>query len=323
MRDAAGGQAPGVPDAAIPGPSPAERPVDRAGAAAAGVDLDALLTLAVGVVTRAGQLVRARAGDARAEGTKTSATDLVTDVDRASERLITDALLAARPDDGLLGEEDGERPGTSGVRWVLDPVDGTVNYAYGMPQYAVSLAAELSPPDPAADAREDADGRSGTRGGGEPLGDVVVGVVLDVARGRLFTAVAGRGAHVDGRPLRGPGATDLASAMLGTGFSYDPARRRRWGQVLTEVVDQVRDVRRLGSAALDLCAVAEGRLDCYAERDLHAWDLAAAGLVAREAGCRVEGLRGRRPGYDLVVAAPPALFDPLHDLLAGLRADED
>ncbi|RKN19725.1 inositol monophosphatase [Micromonospora musae] len=230
--------------------------------------------------------------------TKSTATDVVTAADRAVETQVLDALRRLRPADAVLGEEygaGGTEVAPGGVRWILDPIDGTVNYLYGLPHYAVSLAAEVD-------------------------GEVVAGVVRNVTTGEEWTATAGGGAWRDGERLRCSTETDLGQALVGTGFGYDPKRRAHQARVVAELIPHVRDIRRLGAAALDLCLAAEGRLDAYYEKGLAAWDQAAGGLVATEAGLRVAGLGGRPAGPDLVIAAPPALFTPLHDRLADLDA---
>jgi len=262
-------------------------------------DLDALLDLATGLARDAGALaLRMRAG-IRTESTKSSPTDVVTAADRAVERLVVDGIRAERPDDGLLGEEGASTPGTSGLRWVVDPIDGTVNYLYGLPQWAVSIAVE--------DASRQA----------------VVGVVHDPAKGELFTAVRGRGSRLDGERLACNAVDDLGQALVGTGFGYDARRRAVQARHLAAVLPAVRDLRRLGAGALDLCAVACGRLDAYFEQGLSPWDSAAGGLVATEAGARLGGLRGRPAGFPMVVAAAPGVFDALHDLLVEQDADAD
>lgn len=251
-----------------------------------------LLSLAVATAHEAGAMLRSGRGT-MSPGvlTKSSPTDVVTELDTASERLITARLLAARPDDGLLGEEGGSRPGTSGVRWVVDPVDGTVNFLYRLPAWAVSIAAEAD-------------------------GEAVAGVVYDVPRDVTWTATLGGGAFRDGEPVRASTATTLTQTLLATGFSYESARRARQGPIVADLLPQVRDIRRIGSGALDLCSAAAGHVDAYYEQGLHAWDLAAGGLIAREAGCRVEGLHGAPAGRPLVIAAPPRLFDLLHAQLS-------
>ncbi|MEU4554159.1 myo-inositol-1(or 4)-monophosphatase [Micromonospora violae] len=257
-----------------------------------------LLTIAITVARDAAQTAyRMRAEGVVVAATKSTVTDVVTAADRAVERQILDALAALRPDDSVLGEEYGEETSgaRSGVRWIVDPIDGTVNYLYGLPHSAVSIAAEVD-------------------------GVVVAGVVRNVNTGDEWTATAGGGAWRDGVRLRCSGEVDLGQALVGTGFGYDAGRRAHQAQVVAGLIAHVRDIRRLGAAALDLCLVAEGRLDAYFEKGLAAWDQAAGGLVATEAGVRVAGLAGRPPGPDLVVAAPPALFAPLHDRLAALDA---
>lgn len=262
---------------------------------------DVLLAIAVEAATTAARLVvdeRPSAGRRLAvTATKSSATDIVTEMDKRSERTIVELITAARPDDGFLGEEGADRAGTSGVTWVIDPIDGTVNYLYEIPAYAVSVA-----------ARDD-DG-------------VLVGVVLNPVSGETWTAVRGAGAFLDGRRLELDPPPGLELALVATGFGYGRARRARQAEILRSVLPRVRDVRRMGAASLDLCAVATGRVDAFYEQGLKPWDLAAGGLVAAEAGAVVAGLPGREAGEALVVAAPPGLYEPLAELLAELAADE-
>ena len=240
---------------------------------------------------RAGALLLDGTARARTEvGTKSTGTDMVTEMDRAAEALITDELLDARPDDGVLGEEGADHTGTSGVRWVVDPLDGTTNYLYGFPGFNVSIGAEVD-------------------------GVALVGAVFDVVRQELFSAALGLGATRDAEPIRASDATDLAHALVGTGFSYEPERRRLQAQVLVEVLPRVRDIRRQGAAALDLCSVACGRLDAYYERGLAPWDLAAGGLIATEAGAEVTDFQGNEPRAGAVVAAAPGVAEALRDVL--------
>jgi len=256
-----------------------------------------LLDIAVSVVRPAAELARSlRARGVEGVATKSTATDVVTAADRAVERQVIEALRARRPQDAVVGEESGGRAGSgSAVRWILDPIDGTVNYLYGIPVYAVSLAAEVD-------------------------GVVAAGVVRNPSTGHEWTAVRGAGAYRDGRRLAGSAVTVLSQALVATGFSYEAARRACQAGVLAKLLGQVRDVRRLGSASIDLCMAAEGAVDAYYEQGLHIWDYAAGGLIATEAGLRVTGLAGAPPGPDMVLAAPQALYQPLHDRLVELEA---
>lgn len=226
-----------------------------------------LLALALEAAAAAGALLHEGQSQAPTEvTTKTSLTDMVSELDRASEDLIARTILSARPDDAILGEEGGlSGPGTSGVRWVVDLLDGTTNYLYRFPAWAVSIAAEQA-------------------------GEVVAGVVHDPTHGETFSAVRGEGAWCNGRTLRVEGAPTLAVSLVGTGFGYDAGTRARQGAALARVLPLVRDVRRAGAAALDLCWVAAGRLDAYYERGLQPWDWAAGMLVASEAGAVVSVL---------------------------------
>jgi myo-inositol-1(or 4)-monophosphatase len=255
---------------------------------------DELLDLAVSATTAAAELLVGALHVARASvETKSSMTDMVTEMDHASEALLRDRLLGARPGDGFLGEETGETTGTSGLRWVVDPLDGTTNYLYGHAGFNVSVAAE------------DGDG-------------VVVAVVVDPLQSDVFTAARDRGARRNGAPIAcsTKGADDLATALCATGFAYDATRRRTQAQVLAKVLPAIRDIRRVGAAAVDLCSVATGRVDAYWERGLAAWDLAAGSLIAAEAGAQVAG--DDELGFTL--AAPRGLFGPLRDLLRDAGA---
>ena len=236
--------------------------------------------------------------------TKSTETDFVTQMDRASEALIREIVVRRRPHDAIVGEEDGspDGDGTSGVTWWIDPIDGTTNYVYDHPGYAVSIAA-------------------GTDGG------ALAGVVADPTHGRRYLAVRGGGARCvddDGRvrELRLAEPPPLPRALVATGFHYDPARRARNGEVVARLLPQVRDIRRMGAAALDLCSVASGRVDAYYEAGLGIWDLAAGRLVAEEAGARVGALAGPDELPDVVLAAHPDLYGPLEELLRSLGAAE-
>jgi myo-inositol-1(or 4)-monophosphatase len=257
-----------------------------------------LLELASDLAQRAGVLALEMRTGVETLATKSSPTDVVTEADQAVERLLTRGIRSARPDDGLLGEEGADDAGTTGLRWVVDPIDGTVNYLYGIAQWAVSIGIE------------DAEG-------------TLVGVVFDPSKNELWQAVRGKGAILDGRSLRCSRATSLAQSLVATGFGYDERRRAAQAKILPGLLPKVRDIRRLGAGALDLCGVAAGRVDAYYEQGLSPWDLSAGRLIATEAGARVEGLHGRPASHDLVVAAAPGVFDALHDLLAAADADAD
>jgi myo-inositol-1(or 4)-monophosphatase len=257
-------------------------------------DPETLLDLATSTAREAGALLRDRPEHLVADA-KSSPTDAVTVMDRAAERLILERLMAARPDDGVVAEEGGSHAGTSDVRWYVDPLDGTVNYLYALPQYAVSIAAEAA-------------------------GEMVAGAVYDVVKDELFAATAGGGATLNGRAIRCTSQSDPAMSLVATGFSYAAETRAAQARVLTHVLPRVRDIRRLGSAALDLCALAAGRVDAYFEAELHPWDWAAASLIAGEAGARVAGLGGHPPGQGVTLAANPSLFTQMEDLLVEAGA---
>jgi len=252
----------------------------------------ALRDLALSAAREAAELVaaRRRAGVAVA-ATKSSGTDVVTEADRASEELLRRVLLTARPDDAVLGEEEGEATGTSGVRWVVDPIDGTVNFLYGLPEYAVSVAAEV-------------DGR------------VVAGAVVNAATGTAYDAALGHGARRDGEALSVRDPAPVPHRLVLTGFSYEAHQRALQADAVARMLPQVRDVRRMGACALDLCHVAEGSADGYLEEGTKAWDHAAGSLVVTEAGGRV----GHHPGAGgrpLLLAAPAHGYDELLDLAAS------
>ncbi len=253
--------------------------------------------LAVEIATAAGAMLLKGWAGPREVSTKSTPTDVVTEMDRASEALIRDRILTAHPDDGILGEEGGERIGGSSRRWVVDPLDGTVNYLYGLAHWAVSIALEVN---------------------GETVAGAVVAPVLD----EVFAASLGGGAWR--QRISDPGSrqaihpapvTSLDRALVATGFSYSSATRARQGTLVAALLPQVRDLRRLGAAALDLCHVACGRVDAYVEEDLQAWDLAAGGLIAREAGAVVTGVRGLSAPVPLTVAAAPGIASAFHHLI--------
>jgi myo-inositol-1(or 4)-monophosphatase len=263
-----------------------------------------LLELAIDIAREAAALVRERRREhVDVADTKTSATDVVTLVDRESEELIRIRIHDARPGDGFLGEEGSDDEGTTSVRWIVDPIDGTVNFLYGLAPYAVSIAAERD-------------------------GVVVAGVVLDVPTGTEYTAVrtSGEGDVVtsqrDGEPISVRANSPLAEWLVGTGFNYVPEVRALQAQAIARLLPTVRDIRRMGSAALDLCRVAEGTYDGYVEEGLHPWDHSAGALVAQGAGATVELTRGVG-GRVAVICAPDAGFRTFRAAVAaaGFLAD--
>src|SRR6202034_3702393 len=278
-------------------------------------DPEELLRIAREAATAAGRLLASWRRDGRPDvvEVKSSPTDVVTEMDRQSEALITGHIRAVRPGDTVLGEEGGQttgaRPLSAGgpagpvrVRWVVDPLDGTVNYLYGLPDWSVSIAAEVD-------------------------GTVVAGVVEIPRHGETFTAVIGGGAWLhrgdDARPLHCNTGVVLAQALAATGCGYAAQRRQVQGEVAAALLPHVRDIRRGGSASVDLCSVAAGRVDAFYERGLNYWDYAAGGLIAREAGALVGGLAGRPEGTSMTVAAGPGLYRQLDTFLTSLNPEPD
>ncbi|MDQ1745362.1 MAG: monophosphatase [Pseudonocardiales bacterium] len=258
------------------------------------VDPVELAELAVELAGRAGELMLRHRAAGLSVATKSSATDVVTDADHAVEEFLRVALARLRPADSILGEEAGTAgPADSAVRWVLDPIDGTVNYLLGLPQFAVSIAAQVQ-------------------------GRTVAGCVLNPSSGEVFRAAAGHGAFLGDQRLTGPRSVPLEQAVVATGFSYDPDRRARQGAAVGRLLARVGNLRRLGSAALDLCALAAGRVDMYYEGPLGEWDFAAGLLIATEAGVATSGLRGRPAGTALVAGAHPARAEEFFDLLTAI-----
>jgi myo-inositol-1(or 4)-monophosphatase len=253
-------------------------------------DVVALRDLAVAVAVEAGELLGAALAGTRTVATKSTGTDMVTEMDRASEALIVERITAARPDDAILGEEGADRPGSSGVRWVIDPLDGTTNYLYRLPGWNVSVGVEVD---------------------GEPA----AGAVVVPGAGDVYAAAAGHGASRNGAPITLSAAAPLATCLIGTGFAYDPSIRSRQASFLVDVLPRIRDVRRVGAAAADLCSVAAGRLDAYYESGLAPWDRVAGTIVAREAGARVEVFDEHPLPGVLTVAGHPDRWDELVLLL--------
>lgn len=236
-----------------------------------------------------------RPADLRASA-KSTPTDAVTEMDTGSERILIDRLLGARPQDGLLGEEGGERTGSSGVRWVVDPLDGTVSYLYRWPTWGVSVAAEID-------------------------GLPAIGVVLTPDFDEGYVGIAGKGAWLvrgdRATGLRLADATDLSMALVATGFGYAPSQRANQAEVLRRLLPRIRDLRRSGSAVVDFCWLARGRLDAYFEEGLHPWDLAAGALIATEAGAAVQGVPGPGLTDGTMLAARPGIFVALREALLG------
>ena len=250
-----------------------------------------LLEIALAAARAAGSLLLERfGGPASGLASKSSRTDLVSDSDRDAEAMVVGMISTARPDDAILAEEGGGGSGGSGITWLVDPLDGTINYLWGIPQWSVSIA-----------ARDD--------------GGVLVGVVHDPCRGETFRAARGAGARLGDVPIAVRTGAPLAEALIATGFSYRAEERARQAERLARVLPAVRDVRRLGSAALDLAWVAAGRIDGYFESGLNPWDRAAGELLVREAGGAVEEHVSAG-----LVAAEPALMGPLRALLDDVPA---
>ncbi len=263
------------------------------------------MDLAATLAREAGELVIEGRARAKVTATKSSPIDIVTQMDVAAETLLRSRLAQVRPDDGILGEEGEDTPGTTGVTWVVDPIDGTVNYLYGLPHFAVSVAAVEGGTDPAT-------------------WRILAGAVFG-GSGVEWKAAAGHGAWRDGEPLVRHHGPALSGTLLATGFNYTAERRAAQGKIVAQVLPQVRDIRRLGSAAVDLCLVAEGAVDAYYEHGLHPWDFAAGALVASEAGVKVAGIDGGPADSHLLIAAVNSVWDELRDVLeaAGARRPWD
>ncbi len=261
-----------------------------------------LLSVARSVALEAGALVlEARRGVVEVAAAKSSSVDVVTQVDRDAESLIRGRLAELRPGDAFFGEESGGGSGTSGLTWVVDPIDGTVNFLYGIPHYAVSIAVVEGEADPQS-------------------WRALAGVVVNPPTGEVYSAAAGGGAHLGDQQLRVREAVALDQALVATGFAYLAATRAEQGAAIARLLPLVRDIRRMGTASLDLCAVAAGRIDAYFERTLSPWDHAAGALIAAEAGAAVTGLPGARADHRFLLAAHPELARMLVPVLADLGA---
>ena len=250
-----------------------------------------LMVLATDLAERASALHRARLQVERLVDTKSSDSDFVSDVDRDAEAVIVERLFARRPHDGVLAEEGSFGEGTSGVRWIIDPLDGTTNFLRGYPSFGCSIAVEV-------------DGRA------------LLGVVSDSVGKATYAAVVDHGATYGGRPISlRPAPPSLAGALVSTGFSYHAEQRRLQGAVMAQVIEQIADIRRSGAAALDLCLLAAGSVDAFYELDLAPWDYAAGSIIATAAGARVLHLPGAHGQGPAVVAAHPGILAPLTELL--------
>lgn len=265
-------------------------------------DPDELGALALTTAITAAAMVRSARLNAFGVETKSTSTDMVTDVDRACDALVRQLLSDARPDDGLLTEEDADHVGSSGIVWVVDPIDGTTNFVYGHSPYQVSIAATVPVELP------------GGRIDHQPFATAVV----EISRDERYAAVLNGGSTCNGRPLRVTAPPSLSQALVATGFAYDPARRSRQAGLVARIIDQIRDVRRAGAAAYDLCSIAANRVDGYYEHGLGPWDLAGGRLIVTEAGGAVEGLLTSHPDPAAgILAAHPDLLGPLRDLLVA------
>lgn len=253
-------------------------------------DFDELLELAEKAAARAAAIQRERFDEIHLVNAKSSRTDLVSEVDIAAERAIIDTIAQARPNDAILAEEEGTRDGSTGLRWVIDPLDGTINYLYRYPGFTVSIGLEVK-------------------------GRKCLGVVHDSSHNRVYTSIIDRFARCDGEPISVNRDKKLPDALLATGFVYDCTRRSQQGAILADLMGKVRDIRRSGSASLDLCLLASGRVDCYFEAGLKPWDFAAGAVIAATAGARIITVPTRRGPGPLLIAAADRLCEDLFQVL--------
>ena len=244
-----------------------------------------LVSLAEEVARAAGALLMQRP-DSFTFTEKSSAVDFATQMDQQAESLIVKSLLAARPDDGIIAEEGAAQPSKSGITWVIDPLDGTVNYLYGLPGWNISIAAKNQE-------------------------GVIAGVVFAPTINSLWKATKGGGAYLNNKAMKCNDPVNLNLALIATGFSYDLELRKEQGARIQKLIPQIRDLRRNGAAAVDLCYVAMGAVDAYFESSLKEWDFAAGGLIATEAGALISGRTGGAPDGDMVVCAGPSLHAQL------------
>lgn len=264
---------------------------------------DELRDIASRVAREAGEFARTmRLSGVDIAGQKSSSVDIVTKADQATERLIRERLAALRPHDAVFGEEGATTSGTSGLTWVVDPIDGTVNYLYGIPAWGVSVAVVEGEPDPAT-------------------WTTIAAAVANASTGELFSAARGRGATCNDRVLAVSSKTDLSTSLVSTGFAYSADVRAHQGEMMHTILPRVRDIRRMGACSLDLCDLADGRVDAFFEQTLSPWDHAAGALIAREAGATITGFPGKPEGRDLLVAAVPGIHAELLTLLIEAGAD--
>lgn len=262
-----------------------------------------LVQLARDVAREAGDFIRQRRqGGVSVADTKSTESDVVTEVDRESERLVLDRLMAARPADGFLGEEGGAESSQSGITWVVDPIDGTTNFLYNIPEYTVSIAAVEGPATPEE-------------------WTLLAGAVYNPSTGDIFTAGSGLGAHHGDSPMRVRNPVDLSQALVLTGFAYGAHYRKHQASMLVEVLPRIRDIRRIGTASLDLAMVANAQADVFVERTISPWDFAAGAVLVQEAGGLVTGFHGLAPGREAVFAGHPEMVKRLHDLFVELGGD--
>ena len=262
-----------------------------------------LVSVARQVAIEAGTMIHTRRqGVITVANTKSTDSDVVTEVDRESERLILERLMALRPQDGFLGEEGGSESSQSGITWVVDPIDGTVNFLYNIPEYTVSIAAVEGPANPEE-------------------WTLLAGAIVNPSTGDVFTAGAGEGAFLGDRQMRVREPVELSAALVLTGFAYGAHYRRHQAEVLVDLLPQIRDIRRIGTASLDLAMVANGQADIFVERTISPWDFAAGAVLVQEAGGIVTGFHGAAPGREAVFAGHPDMVGRLHDAIVALGGD--
>lgn len=250
-----------------------------------------LLQLAEEIAFRAGDLLMKRPSKFELDQ-KSGVLDFATQMDHESEKLIVESILSARPDDGIIGEEGANRAGTSGYTWVIDPIDGTVNYLYGIPGWCISIAIK------------------------DEIGGLI-GVVHSPSIGMTWKAIRDSGAFLNGFPIRCNEPVPLNRALIATGFAYDIDRRKPQAEFVKQLLPKIRDIRRIGACAVDICMVASGSIDAHFEAGVNEWDYAAAGLIAKEAGANFKSISGIWNGEKyFVLAAGPSLFDVLAAELA-------